>query len=81
MGGIKRDADGNRIDPDDAPEWTVEMFDLAEFKIGDEVIRPARGYLGPNGVVRGTLPSRWREVTLRLDPEVIDRFREGGPGW
>jgi predicted nuclease of predicted toxin-antitoxin system len=20
-------------------------------------------------------------VTLRLDPEVIDRFREGGPGW
>ena len=22
-----------------------------------------------------------RQVTLRLDPDVIDKFREGGPGW
>jgi uncharacterized protein (DUF4415 family) len=22
-----------------------------------------------------------RQVTLRLDPDVIERFREGGPGW
>jgi uncharacterized protein (DUF4415 family) len=20
-------------------------------------------------------------VTLRLDPDILDRFREGGPGW
>ena len=69
---------------DDAPEWTDEMFDIAAFKIGDKVIRPATGHLGPNGVVRGRPPLRGeakRQVTLRLDPDVLDRFRAGGPGW
>ena len=72
------------IDPDDAPEWTQEMFDTAEVAIGDKVIRPASGYLGPNGVVRGRPPQRGRakqQVTLRLDPDVVERFRAGGPGW
>ncbi|WP_445191954.1 BrnA antitoxin family protein [Sphingomonas sp. Tas61C01] len=73
------------LDPaDDAPEWTDEMFDIAEFSIGGKVIRPATGYLGPNGVVRGRPPQRGeakRQVTLRLDRDVLDKFREGGPGW
>lgn len=48
------------------------------------VVRPATGYLGPNGVVRGRPPLRGtakRQVTLRLDPDMIEKFREGGPGW
>ena len=60
------------------------MLDTAEFSIGGKVIRPAMGYLGPNGVLRGRPPLRGRakeQVTLRLDPDVIERFREGGPGW
>ena len=73
------------LDPaDDAPEWTDEMFDITAFSIGSKVIRPATGYLGPNGVVRGRPPSRGeakRQVTLRLDRDVIEKFREGGPGW
>ncbi len=76
------------LDPaDEAPEWTEEMFDIAELSIAGKVIRPARaisGYLSPNGVVRGRPPLRdraKRQVTLRLDPDVIERFREGGPGW
>jgi uncharacterized protein (DUF4415 family) len=35
-------------------------------------------------VVRGRPPERGvakRQVTLRLDPDVIDRFRAEGPGW
>ena len=47
-------------------------------------ITGATGYLGSNGVVRGRPPLRDRakqQVTLRLDPDVIDKFREGGPGW
>jgi uncharacterized protein (DUF4415 family) len=35
-------------------------------------------------VVRGRPPERERakrQVTLRLDPDVIDKFRAGGPGW
>ena len=71
-------------DDPDLPEGTEEMFDIAEFSIAGKVIRPATGYLGPNGVVRGRPPlgdRAKRQVTLRLDPDVIDRFREGGPGW
>jgi uncharacterized protein (DUF4415 family) len=72
------------VDPDDSPEWTDEMFETAEYSIGRKVIRPASGYLGPNGVVRGRPPLRGRpkrQVTLRLDPDVIDRFRATGAGW
>lgn len=71
-------------DPDDAPEFTEEMFEIAEVRVGGKVIRPATGYLGPNGVVRGRPPLREqakRQVTLRLDPDVIERFRADGPGW
>ena len=69
---------------DDAPEWTDAMFDAAEFSVGGEILRPATGYLGKTGVVRGRPPQRGRakqQVTLRLDPDVVERFRESGPGW
>jgi uncharacterized protein (DUF4415 family) len=49
-----------------------------------QVIRPATGTLGPNGVVRGRPPSMGRaktQVTLRLDPDILERFRADGPGW
>lgn len=72
------------IDPDDAPELTAELAEVAELRMGGKVVRPATGYLGPNGVVRGRPPLRGaakRQVTLRLDPDVIEKFREGGPGW
>lgn len=81
----KPDMEASSLDPaDDAPELTDEMFEIAEFSIGDKVIRPATGYLGPNGVVRGRPPHRDRakqQVTLRLDPDVVEKFREAGPGW
>ena len=72
------------VDPDEAPELTEAFFRHAEHAIGDRVIRPATGYLGPNGVVRGRPPLRGeakKQVTLRLDGDVIERFRADGPGW
>jgi len=48
------------------------------------VIWTETGHLGPNGVVKGRPPLRHRgkqQVTLRLDPDVLAKFREGGPGW
>jgi uncharacterized protein (DUF4415 family) len=71
-------------DDPDGPELTDEMLDIAEYAVGGKVMRPASGYLGPKGVVRGRPPERERakrQVTLRLDPDVIDKFRAGGPGW
>lgn len=67
-------------DDPDLPEWPDEVWDRAEFAIGGKVIRPATGTL----TKPGRPPERGvpkRQLTLRLDPDVIARFREGGPGW
>ena len=60
-------------DPDTAPELTDEFFDKADFYIGDKLIRRGRG--------RPPLDAPKKLVSLRLDQDVIDRFRAGGPGW
>jgi uncharacterized protein (DUF4415 family) len=58
-------------DPDTAPELTDDWFDKAEIRQGDKVIR--RG--------RPPLDAPKKLVSLRLDPDVVDAFRAGGPGW
>ena len=37
------DTDSDWTDPDDAPELTDELLDVAQFSIGGKVIRPATG--------------------------------------
>ncbi|MBY0581824.1 MAG: BrnA antitoxin family protein [Sphingomonas sp.] len=66
------------VDPDDAPEWTQEMFDSAEVRVGDQVIRPGAWRTAGRPPIRGVAK---QQVTLRVDPDVIAKFREGGPGW
>ena len=68
------------IDPDDAPELTAEIAARAEIRVGGKLIRPATGTLTKAGrpPLRGK-PKR--QVTLRLDPDVVECFRAGGPGW
>lgn len=66
------------LDEDDAPELTDEILARA---------RPAREVMPPDiqanfrkaGRPRSADPKR--QVTLRLDPEVIERWRAKGPGW
>ena len=70
MTANKRTSESSWVDPDDAPEWTRDMFDRAEIRIGDKVIRRGR----PAG-------SSKRLVSLRLDKAVLEAFRAGGPGW
>jgi hypothetical protein len=82
------------IDPDDAPLLTEEIARIAQRNDGRKVIKPATGYIGKGGrVVRSapfTIPIPGRppqgdapkkQVTLRLDADIIDRFRSEGPGW
>ncbi|WP_084490726.1 BrnA antitoxin family protein [Asaia astilbis] len=59
------------VDPDDAPELTEAFFESATIMEGDKVIR--RG--------RPPTPGGKRQVTLRLDADIVDRFRGSGPGW
>jgi len=67
------------VDPDEAPEWTPDAFDRAEIRRGERLVRPATGTLTKRG--RPKLEQPKLQVTLRLDQDVIDRFRATGPGW
>jgi uncharacterized protein (DUF4415 family) len=72
-------------DDDDIPEWTEEMFDAGELRIGNKVIRPATGVLTKDGIrpigrpTLGDAPKK--QVTLRLDADLIEHFRATGKGW
>ena len=68
------------VDPDDAPELTAEFFERAEIREGGKVIRPATGTLTRMGRPPVGNTSK-KQVTLRLDPDVIAAFRASGPGW
>ena len=58
---------------EDIPELTDEFVDRAEIRRGDKLIRRGRG--------RPPLASPKKLIALRLDPDVIERFRATGPGW
>lgn len=59
------------VDPDDAPELTEAWFDKADLRVGNRIVR--RG--------RPKLAKPKAQVTLRLDQDIVERFRAGGRGW
>jgi uncharacterized protein (DUF4415 family) len=68
--------DTHEIQPeeyDDIPELTDEFFEKADFYIGDKLIRRGRG--------RPPLDAPKKLVSLRLDQDMVERFRAGGAGW
>lgn len=67
------------IDPDDAPEWTEEHFRHAQLSIGGKVVRKAIGTWTKPG--RPVSENPKKQVTLRLDPDVVEKFRATGKGW
>jgi uncharacterized protein (DUF4415 family) len=75
----RKNSESSWIDPDDAPEWTDEHFENAEFSIGDRIIRPAKGTFTRPGRPKSENPKQ--QVTLRLDQAVLEKLRESGPGW
>src|SRR5438552_2321861 len=70
--------DAHEVQPEeyeDIPELTDEFFDNAEIRLGEKLIRPARRPGRPQSETAKKL------VSLRLDPDIIERFRATGPGW
>jgi len=61
------------IDPDDAPELTDALMARAEVFEGDRFVR--RGPGRPKAAVKK------EQINVRLDPDVLARLREAGPGW
>ena len=48
--------------------------------MGGKLIRPATGTLTRAGRPPQGERAK-RQVTLRLDPDIVERFRATGPGW
>jgi uncharacterized protein (DUF4415 family) len=70
--------DAHEIQPEeyeDIPELTDEWLDKAEFAVGEKMVRPARRPGRPKS------ESAKKLIALRLDPDIIERFRATGPGW
>jgi len=66
--------DAREVQPeesDDIPELTDAWFDKAKPYRGETLLRP------------GSPPadSPKKLISLRLDPDVVEAFRAGGPGW
>lgn len=61
------------VDPDDAPPLTEEHFARADLYVGETLVRRGRG--------RPRLPGAKQQVTIRLDPVLLERLRATGPGW
>ena len=57
------------VDPDDAPEWTDEMCERAEVRIGGQVIRPAMGTLASEPLPQGFVMPRPGRLTLGDAPK------------
>ncbi|KPF71169.1 hypothetical protein IP69_07665 [Bosea sp. AAP35] len=73
MSENKRDTKAAWVDPDDVPELTDEWFDDADVHDNGVLIRRGRG--------RPKVATPKQQITLRLDADIIERFRATGPGW
>jgi uncharacterized protein (DUF4415 family) len=67
----KRNTKTAWVDPDDAPELTSEWFETADVHHNGKLI--SRG--------RPKLVTPKKAISLRLDADVLDRFKADGPGW
>jgi uncharacterized protein (DUF4415 family) len=69
------------IDPDDDDAiWTEAHFRNAAVYVGGKLARPAKGtWTNPGG--RPPMENPKKQVTLRLDPDVLEGFRAMGKGW
>lgn len=67
---------------DDNPEWTADDFARAR-PIADfpELAAAFPNGSKPRGRPKGSTTSGKSLVSLRIDNDVLERFKAGGPGW
>lgn len=82
MSGNKRDS-APWVDPDDAPD--LSQLDPAGgvWRVGAETVSAEEGVAAMQAARRGRPPAAQHKepVTLRLDPDVLARWRASGKGW
>ena len=74
-------ADEPRLDDPDNPEWTEA--DFARARPGSEVLPPEilEAFKRFRGRPKGSMSSTKSLVSLRLDNDVLEKFKAAGPGW
>lgn len=70
MSANKKDMPATWTD-DDAPELTDDWFQTAELREGDKILRRGRPKAAAPNIA----------ISLRIPPDVLDRWRSTGPGW
>ncbi|HVX71691.1 MAG TPA: BrnA antitoxin family protein [Devosia sp.] len=71
MSANKHTTESSWVDPDDAPELTREWFEQAD--------QYENGVLMKRG--RRPLEHPKQAISLRVDADVLDKFKADGPGW
>ena len=71
MSGNKPHTDSDWVDPDDAPELTEEWFEMADVYDGEKLISRGRP--------KSAFPKQ--PISLRVDADVLEKFKSDGPGW
>ena len=66
---------------DDSPELTDEDFANAEVWHGNKFLGHGRDFKNGRRIGRPKGSGTKEMVTLRIDRDILDRFRAGGPGW
>ncbi len=72
--------DDPKSQDEETPAWTDDQLDRAELAAGRTVVRPADGTLTRPGRLSPGDAAK-QQVTLRIDPDGLAKFRDGGPGW
>jgi len=73
-------------DPDDAPQVTEDDLARGAWQLDGKELRPAQGKALAQAVLRGRPKGTVKDThkvptTLRLDEEVLTRWRASGKGW
>ena len=71
MTGNKQSTESDWVDPDDAPELTDEWFETADVYDGEKLISRGRP--------KSAFPKQ--AISLRVDADVLEKFKAGGRGW
>ncbi len=71
------------VDPEDAPAWTAQDFERAEYRIADVPVTRAQASVEVAKRSRGRPKSDSTKVAvkLRLDPDLLAVLRATGDGW
>ena len=83
MSAKKKDTPVSWIDPDDAPELTDDFFIKATPKIGDKVVSKEAFKRAAKKALRGRPAGTGNKssTTIRVDTDILERFKKGGKGW